>query len=221
MRIVIAGGHGQVARRLSRALVANGDTPIAIVRNPDHVADVKSDGAGALLLDLEQVDRSVLPGALSGADAVVFAAGAGPGSGAARKDTVDRAAAEALADAAAQAGVRRYILLSSMGAGQEPPEGTSDVFAAYLRAKTASERYLSGHELDWTILRPGHLTDAPGTGRVRLDFKVPPGSVSRDDVAAVLLALLHEPRASGLTLELTSGDVPIEAAVAAATELED
>ena len=221
MRIVIAGGHGQIARRLTRLLVARGDTPIAIVRNPEHIPDVRSDGAGAVLIDLEKVDPGALPGALSGADAVVFAAGAGPGSGAARKDTVDRAAAAALADAASHAGVHRYILVSSMGAGEEPPEDASEAFAAYLRAKTASERYLAGHELDWTILRPGRLTDEPGTGRVRLDTEAPPGSVPRDDVAAVIAALLHEPLSSGLILELVSGDVPIEAAVAAVTELED
>ncbi|MFI2753754.1 SDR family oxidoreductase [Cellulomonas sp. P22] len=221
MRIVIAGGHGQVARRLSRLLVANGDTPVAIVRNPEHVPDVTADGAGAVLVDLEQIDPESLAGVVAGADAVVFAAGAGPGSGPARKDTVDRAAAAALADAATTASIPRYVLVSSMGAGKEPAPGTDDAFAAYLRAKTASENYLRGQELDWTILRPGVLTDDPGTGRVRLDAEVPPGPVSRDDVAAVIVVLLHEPRASGLILELTTGDVPIEAAVAAVTELED
>lgn len=221
MRIVIAGGHGQVARRLIRLLVANGDTPVAIVRNPEHVADVTADGAGVVLLDLERTDPEALAGAVAGSDGVVFAAGAGPGSGPERKDTVDRAAAAALADAASHASIPRFVLLSSMGAGKEPAAGTDDAFAAYLRAKTASEKYLRAQELDWTILRPGVLTDDPGTGRVRLDAEVPPGPVSRDDVAAVILALLHEPRASGLILELTAGDVPIDAAVAAVTELED
>ena len=221
MRIAIAGGHGQIARRLSRLLAERGDTPFAIVRNPDHVADVEADGATAVLLDLEQTDAGTLAAQLSDADAVVFAAGAGPGSGAGRKDTVDRGAAALLADAAQQAGVRRYLLVSSVGAGAEPPAGTDEVFAAYLRAKTAAEEDLRGRDLDWTILRPGGLTDDAGTGRVRLGAEVPRGQVPRDDVAAVLVGLLDEPRTAGLVLELSEGATPVPAAVAAATERED
>lgn len=215
MRIVIAGGHGKIARRLSRLLSARGDSPVTVVRNPAHRADVESDGAVAVLLDLEQTDADTLAGHLSGADVVVFAAGAGPGSGTQRKDTVDRAAATLLAEAAERAGVHRYLLVSAMGAGQEPPAGTEEVFAAYLRAKTAAEKDLRGRALDWTILRPGLLTDDPGTGRVRLDAQVPWGRVTRDDVAAVLVALADEPRTAGLVLELTEGDTPVVEAVAA------
>lgn len=221
MRIVVAGGHGQIARRLSRLLAERGDTPVAVVRNPAHVADVEADGATAVLLDLEHADADTLARHVEGADAVVFAAGAGPGSGTARKDTVDRGAAVLLADAAAAAGVRRYLLVSSVGAGAEPPPGTDEVFAAYLRAKTAAEEALRERDLDTTILRPGALTDDPGTGRVRLGPDIPRGSVPRDDVAAVLVALLDEPRTAGLTLELSEGSVPVAAAVAAATERED
>jgi uncharacterized protein YbjT (DUF2867 family) len=221
MRIAIAGGHGQIARRLSRLLAARGDTPLAIVRNPAHVADVEGDGATAVLLDLEDADATALAAQLAGADAVVFAAGAGPGSGDARKDTVDRGAAALLADAATQAGVRRYVLVSSVGAGSEPPEGTDPTFVAYLRAKTAAEDDLRGRELDWTILRPGGLTDDAGTGHVRLGPEIPRGQVPRDDVAAVLMALLDEPRTAGLTLELSEGQVPVAAAIAAALEHED
>lgn len=221
MRIAIAGGHGQIARRLSRTLAERGDTPLAIVRNPDHVADVEADGATAVLLDLESADAAELAAQLTDVDAVVFAAGAGPGSGAGRKDSVDRGAAALLADAAQQAGVRRYLLVSSVGAGAEPPEGTDEVFAAYLRAKTAAEEDLRGRDLDWTILRPGGLTDDAGTGHVRLGAEVPRGQVARDDVAAVLVALLDEPRTAGLVLELSEGATPIAAAVAAATERED
>jgi len=220
MRIVIAGGHGQIARRLARALVARGDTPVGLVRNPDHVADVQSDGSGAVVLDLETATVHAVAGALSGADAVVFAAGAGPGSGAARKDAVDRGGASLLADGATLAGVRRHVLLSSMGAGSEPEPGMDAVFASYLRAKSASEVDLEGRDLDWTILRPGGLTDDAGTGRVRLDDEVPRGTVPRDDVARVIAELLHEPRSAGLVLELVSGEVPIEAAVAAVLERE-
>lgn len=221
MRIAIAGGHGQIARRLSRLLAGRGDTPVAIVRNAAHVADVEADGATAVLLDLEDTDAAALATHLAHADAVVFAAGAGPGSGAGRKDTVDRAAAALLADAATAAGVRRYLLVSSVGAGAEPPPGTDEVFAAYLRAKTAAEEDLRGRDLDWTILRPGALTDDAGTGHVRLGPEIPRGKVPRDDVAAVLVGLLDEPRTAGLTLELSEGAVPVAAAVVAATERED
>jgi uncharacterized protein YbjT (DUF2867 family) len=221
MRIAIAGGHGQIARRLSRLLAARGDTPLAIVRNPAHVADVEADGATAVLLDLEDTDAATLAAQLADADAVVFAAGAGPGSGSDRKDTVDRGAASLLADAATQAGVRRYLLVSSMGAGSEPPEGTDEAFVAYLRAKTAAEDELRGRDLDWTIVRPGGLTDDAGTGHVRLETEVPRGDVPRDDVAAVLAALLDEPRTAGLVLTLTEGPTPIAAAVAAAADPAD
>jgi uncharacterized protein YbjT (DUF2867 family) len=197
MRIVIAGGHGQIARRLSRLLHARGDIPVAVVRNADHVADVEADGAQAVLLDLEAADPADLAVHLTDADAVVFAAGAGPGSGSARKDTVDRGAAVLLADAAERAGVRRYLLVSSIGAGAEPPAGTDPVFADYLRAKTAAEDDLRPRDLDWTILRPGGLTDDAGTGHVRLGADVPHGRVTRD------------------------GPVPVAAAVAAATERAD
>lgn len=215
MRVVIAGGHGKIALRLERLLAARGDDAVGIIRNPDHAADVAAEGAQAVVLDLEQSDADALAHEVHGADAVVFAAGAGPGSGAARKDMVDRAAAELLAEAARAAGVSRYLLISSMGAGADPPQGTDDVFAVYLRAKTASERALRESGLDWTILRPGRLTDGPGTGTVRLDESVPRGSVPRDDVAAVLVALLDEPRTIGTTLEVVHGDSPIAAAVAA------
>ncbi|HEY8717753.1 NAD(P)-binding oxidoreductase [Pengzhenrongella sp.] len=220
MRVVIAGGHGQIALRLERLLAARGDEVVALVRNPDHVADVDATGASAALVDLERDSAETLSTHLAGADAVVFAAGAGPGSGAARKDTVDRGAAALLADAAKLVGIRRYLLVSSMGAGAEPPRSApadeDSVFAAYLQAKRAAEQDLRARDLDWTILRPGGLTNEPGIGRVRLEPAVPRGRVTRDDVAAVLAGLLAEPRSAGLTLELIEGDVPVDAAVAGA-----
>jgi uncharacterized protein YbjT (DUF2867 family) len=190
--------------------------PVALVRQLAHVDDVIADGAEAVVLDLERANARDVAEAVAGADAVVFAAGAGPGSGAARKDTVDRAGAALLADGAEQAGVRRYVLVSSMGAGEPPPPGTDDVFAAYLVAKHAAEVDLRARDLDWTILRPGALTDAPPTGTVRLAESVPRGSVPRGDVAAVIAALLREPRSAGHVLELVHGPTAIDAAVAAA-----
>ncbi|MGY4645015.1 NAD(P)H-binding protein [Cellulomonas sp. URHB0016] len=221
MRIAIAGGHGKVARLLSRALSDRGDVPVALVRRLEHVEDVEADGAEPVVLDLERANARDVAEAVSGADAVVFAAGAGPGSGAERKDTVDRAAAGLLADGAAQAGVRRYVLISSMGADAEPPDGTDGVFAAYLRAKAASEADVRARDLDWTVVRPGRLTDDEPTGTVRLDSTVPHGAVPRGDVAAVLATVLHQPDTAGLVLELTSGVVPVEAAVAAVLEPAD
>ena len=219
MRIVLAGAHGQIARRLGRLLSARGDTVVGIVRNPDHEADVVADGMEAVVLDLESATVDDVSAAVAGADAVVFAAGAGPGSGAARKDTVDRAAAVLLADAAEWAGVPNYLLVSSVGvdlvADGATPAGVDEVFVAYLRAKRAAEENLLAREgLRVTVLRPGSLTDDPGTGRVTLAPSVERGSVPRDDVAAVLVALLDEPRDRAV-LELVSGPTPVDEAVAA------
>lgn len=213
MRIVVAGGHGQIALRVERQLAESGHVALGIVRNPDHVDDVRATGAEALVLDLENAEVEDVAGHLAGADAVLFAAGAGPGSGVARKDTVDRGASALLADAAEQAGVSRFVQISSMGAGAPPPPGTDETFAAYLVAKTAAEDDLRRRDLAWTVLRPGGLTNAPGTGRVRLAPSVPRGQISRDDVATVLTALLTSNRALHQTLGLVAGDTPIDDAI--------
>lgn len=214
MRVVIAGGHGQIGLRLERLLTTDGHQAVGLVRNPDHLGDVEATGAQALLLDLEQANVGDLAPGLAGADAVVFAAGAGPGSGTARKDTVDRAASVLLADAAEKAGVQRFVQISSMNASADPPAGTEPVFAAYLKAKWAAEEDLRRRSLDWTILRPGSLTNGPGTGRVALAPRpTGRGDVPRDDVAAVILALLNEQAGVHQTLELRSGDTPIDQAI--------
>ncbi|MEV6205932.1 NAD(P)H-binding protein [Kitasatospora sp. NPDC051914] len=217
MRIVIAGGHGQIALHLERLLADRGDTPVGLVRRAEHADDLRRRGAEPVVLDLEAVDPKGLAAVLDGADAVVFAAGAGPGSGAARKDTVDRAAAVLLADAAELAGVRRYLMISTVGADAAAPDGADPVFGAYLRAKGAADDDLRARAaLDWTVLRPGPLTDGPGTGRVLLAERTGRGRVPREDVAAVLAALLTEPApAVGRTLELAAGEQPVAEAVAA------
>lgn len=220
MRVVIAGGHGQIALRLERLLAARGDRVVGLVRNPDHVDDVRETGAEAEVVDLEVVTAAQLAERLYEADAVVFAAGAGPGSGTARKDTVDRAAAVLLADAAVAAEVPRYLLVSSIGVDDDPPPGGGEVFAAYLRAKKAAEEEVATRPLELTVVRPGSLTDDPGTGRVRL---APPplgrGDVTRDDVAEVLAELLARPGSAtaGLVLVLLGGDTPVGEAVDAVT----
>ena len=214
MRTVIAGGHGKIALLLEGLLAERGDQALALVRNPAHLADVQNAGAEAVVCDLETASAGNVAALLSGADGVVFAAGAGPGSGIARKDSVDRAASALMAGAAEQAGVRRFVQVSSMGAGQPPRAGSDETWAAYIAAKTAAEVDLQARDLDWTIVRPGGLTDAPATGRVRLAAPpVPRGTVPRADVAAVIAALLSEPRARQQTLELVSGDTPVAEAV--------
>jgi nucleoside-diphosphate-sugar epimerase len=217
MRIVIAGAHGQVARRLGRLLSARGDTVVGIVRNPGHEADLRDDGVEPAVLDLESASVDEVTGVLRGSDAVVFAAGADPGSGAERKHTVDHAAAVLLADAAERAGVRPYLLVSSMGveqARQGTPRGMDPVFAVYLQAKLrAEDQILPRPDLDTTIVRPGRLTDDPGTGRVTLGHGIEFGEIPRDDVAAVLAEILRAGK-TGEVVELVGGTTPIAEAVA-------
>jgi uncharacterized protein YbjT (DUF2867 family) len=214
MRVVIAGGHGKIALLLERLLSERGDQAVGLIRNPAQIADVQQAGAEAVVCDLEAASADDVAALLSGAGAVVFAAGAGPGSGTPRKDSVDRAASVLMANAAERAGVRRFVQISSMGAGQSPRAGADEVWAAYITAKTAAEADLRSRDLDWTIVRPGGLTDAPATGRIRLAAPpVPRGTVPRADVAAVIAALLDDPGTRHQTLELTGGDSPVAAAL--------
>ncbi|WP_405856624.1 NAD(P)H-binding protein [Streptomyces sp. NBC_00090] len=212
MRIVIAGGHGQIALRLERLLSAGGHEVAGIIRRPEQGDDLRAAGAEPVVLDLESASAEMVAAVLQGADAAVFAAGAGPGSSVDRKDTVDRAAAVLFADAAERAGVRRYVVVSSMGA--DAAHAGDEVFDAYLRAKGAADDAVRSRTgLDWTILRPGSLTNDAGTGLVRLEARTGPGMIPRDDVAAVLAELLDTPATAGLTLELTSGSTPLSVAV--------
>ncbi|MFE9249873.1 SDR family oxidoreductase [Streptomyces sp. NPDC007088] len=212
MRMVIAGGHGQIALRLERLLAARGDEAVGLIRNPDQAADLRDAGAEPAVCDLESASVDEVAELLRGADVAVFAAGAGPGSTAERKDTVDRDAAILLAKAAEQAGVRRFLVVSSMGADASH-EGDG-VFDIYLRAKGAADDAVRARTtLDWTILRPGSLTDDEGTGQVRLEPSTGRGSVPRQDVAAVLAELAQAPDTAGLTLELIGGDTPVAVAV--------
>lgn len=218
MRVVIAGGHGKIAVITSRLLSARGDSVVGIIRNPAHEDDLRVAGAEPVVLDLENTTNGVVSSHLRGADAVVFAAGAGPGSGAARKETVDRDAAVLLADAAEAAGVQPYVMISAMGADANTPDDAADddVFVAYLRAKGAADDLIrSRTELLATIVRPGQLTDEPGTGKVTIAASTGRGAIPRADVAAVLVAVLDAPQTAGQTFELISGDTDVEAAVAA------
>jgi len=216
MRVVIAGGHGKIALILEQLLSQRGDSVAGFIRNPAHSVDLEKAGAGAIVVDLEEASVDDVAVHLRGADAVVFAAGAGPGSGAARKETVDRDAAILLADAAQEVEVPRYVMISAMGADAEAPdEGGDPVFVAYLRAKGAADEDIRSRDtLHSTIVRPGLLTDDPGTGRVTIASETGRASIPREDVAAVLLAVLDTPGTAGETLEVISGDTPIVDAVA-------
>ncbi|MEV8344862.1 NAD(P)H-binding protein [Streptomyces niveus] len=212
MRIVIAGGHGQIALRLERLLAAREHEVAGIIRKPEQAPALREAGAEAVVLDLETASPEEAAAALEGADAAVFAAGAGPGSTTERKDTVDRGAAVLFADAAVRAGVRRYVIVSSLGA--DPHHEGDDIFDHYLRAKGAADAYvLAKQGLDTTVLRPGMLTNDAGTGLVNLAASTGRGPVPRDDVAATLAELVESPATAGLTLELISGAVPVADAV--------
>jgi uncharacterized protein YbjT (DUF2867 family) len=213
MDVVIAGGHGKVARRLARLLVARGERVRGLIRNPEHAEDLREDGSEPVVCDLESASDAEVAGAVEGADAVVFAAGAGPGSGAERKFTMDRDGAIRLLEAARSAGAPRYVMVSSIGA--ENPPDRDDVFGAYLRAKAEADRALAESDRDWTIVRPGMLQDDPGEGRVRIQTEPIRAAVARDDVAAVLAAVLKEPRSAGAILYVVGGDDSVEEALAA------
>ncbi|MFF3616091.1 SDR family oxidoreductase [Streptomyces sp. NPDC002580] len=212
MRIVIAGGHGQIALRLERLLSARGDEVAGIIRRAEQGDDLRAAGAEPVLCDLETASAEEVAAHLQGADAAVFAAGAGPGSGADRKETVDKGAAILFASAAERAGVRRHVVVSSMGA--DPAHQGDDIFDAYLRAKGEADEFVRGRTgLDWTILRPGGLIDDAGTGLVRLEASTGRGMIPRDDVATILAELVDTPATAGLTLEAVSGSTPISVAV--------
>jgi len=213
VRVAIAGGHGQIALRLAKVLSQRGDEVVALIRNPDHADEVRRTGAEPRVVDLEHASEDDVAQAIDGSDAVVFAAGAGPGSGPERKDTMDYGGAVKLIAAAKQAGVDRYVIVSSMGANAEARG--DDTFSAYLRAKGRADDAVRASGLDATVVRPGGLTNDAGKGRVRLGESVPRGQVTRDDVAAVLVAVLDSPNTIGRTVDLIGGDTPVAEAVAA------
>ena len=213
VRVAIAGGHGQIALRLAKILSGRGDEVVALIRNPNHADDVRQAGAEPAVVDLEHASDDEAARAIAGSDAVVFAAGAGAGSGSARKETMDYGGAVKLITAAKQVEAGRYVIVSSMGAN--PDASGEDTFSVYLRAKGRADDAVRASGLDATVVRPGGLTNNAGTGRVRLGESVPRGQVSRDDVAAVLVAVLDSPNTIGRTVDLIGGDTPVAEAVAA------
>jgi nucleoside-diphosphate-sugar epimerase len=211
MIVAIAGAHGKIAMRLTALLAGGGDSVIGLIRNPDHATDVSRQGASPVVCDLERAPVDEVAQAIAGADAAVFAAGAGPGSGPERKLTMDRDGAIKLLRAASASGVSGFLIISSTGA-ENPPTG-DDAFSVYLRAKAEADQAVRESDRDWTIVRPGGLTDDPGTGLVRIDSAPFRGQIPRDDVAAVLARLLHDPRSSHRLLYVNGGEDPVDQAL--------
>ena len=212
-RIVVIGGHGKVALRLAPLLSARGDAVTGVIRNPDHAAEVAAAGAAPLVADIETMDVDAIAEVLAGHDAVVWSAGAGGGDPE-RTYAIDRDAAIRSMEAAAQAGVRRYVMVSYLGAGPDHGTPPDSSFFAYAEAKAAADEHLRGTDLDWTILGPGPLTLDEPTGRIEVRE---PGSgrVGRADVAAVIAAALAEPATIRRTIGFGNGDVPIAEALRA------
>lgn len=206
MDIAIAGGHGRIGLMLGTMLAERGDRVRGLIRNPEHADDLRAAGVEPVVCDLEGDDD--VAAAVDGADAVVFAAGAGPGSGAERKRRMDLGGAVKLIDAARYDGIDRYLMISAMGGGNPPAEG-GDVFGEYLRAKAEADRALEASGLAYTIVRPGGLTDDSPTGLVRIGTELDQGTIPRADVAATLAATLPSGNTVGKTFELVSGESPI------------
>jgi uncharacterized protein YbjT (DUF2867 family) len=211
MDVVIVGGHGKIALRLAKLLADHGDRVRGLIRNRAHAADLEEQGAEPVLCDVEATED--ISEHVAGADTVVFAAGAGPGSGPERKRTVDYGAAAKLIEACQATGVRRYLMISAMSVDR--PDRWSEQMRPYFEAKRDADEALVAAGLDHTIVRPGGLTDRPDTGLVEVGMPLDhSGQIPRDDVAATLLACLDEPGMVGLTFDLIGGETPIAEAIA-------
>ncbi|HEY6761624.1 MAG TPA: SDR family oxidoreductase [Baekduia sp.] len=214
MDIVIAGGHGQIALQLERLLADEGHDVRGLIRNPDHAADLEAQGAKAVVADLEALEVDDLADVVGSADAIVFAAGAGPGSGPQRKWTVDYAGAVKLMEVARRNGIDRYVIVSSVGADPEAEDDGG--FGTYLRAKGQADKKLTESGLAYTIVKPGGLTNDPPTGAVVVNTGR--GKITRGDVAAVLAEVLDTPGTAGLAFDVNNDGTPIADAIAALAE---
>jgi uncharacterized protein YbjT (DUF2867 family) len=210
-RVIVIGGHGKVALQLARILTERGDEVTSVFRNRDHSNDVAATGAKPVVADIERLETSALADLLAGHDAVVFSAGAGGGNPT-RTYAVDRDAAIRVIDAAAQAGVRRFVMVSYFGAGPDHGVAQDNPFFPYAEAKAAADAHLRDTDLDWTVLGPGRLTLEPPTGRIAIGEGK--GEVSRADVALVVAAALSDDSTIRRTIEFNNGDIPIAEALA-------
>jgi uncharacterized protein YbjT (DUF2867 family) len=212
MDVVVAGGHGKVALHALRLLAERGDRARGLIRNPDHAGDIESVGAEAVLCDLEEIEAAEIPPLIEGADAVVFSAGAGPGSGPARKRTVDYGGAVKLIEAAQFARIPRYLIVSAMGVNH--PDRWSEQMRPYYQAKAEADAQVEASGLDYTIVRPGGLTDDAGSGRIQAAPMLERGGqIPREDVAATLVACLDEPATVGRPFDVLAGETPIAEAL--------
>lgn len=212
-RVAIVGAHGQVARHLIDLLSSGGHEPVGLVRNPAHRAELERRGAVVRMLDIEQADADAFASAFEGCDAVVFAAGGGPDGNKERKRTVDLEGALKSIEGAKRAGIDRLVQVSAIGVDEPLSDDLDEVWRAYVEAKRDADAALRTSGLEWTIVRPGRLTDAPPTGRVSLGEDVGRGDIARADVAAVLAAVLDDRRTIGRQWVVVNGDVPIKDAV--------
>ncbi len=213
MRVLIAGAHGKTARHLTRMLVEDGHEVRGLVRKEEQTGDVEADGAEAVLVDLEAEEvEGRLGDAVKGCDAVVFAAGAGPGSGDERKETMDYGGAAKLVEAAERNEARRYLMLSAMGAAD--PEAGPEAMRPYLRAKARADERLQSSSLDYTVIRPGSLTEDGGTGAIEAAEKLGRrGEIPREDVARTFAAALEDENTYHKTFEILAGEIPIREAL--------
>lgn len=212
-KVAIVGAHGQIGKLIIKHLRAQGLEAIGIVRKPEQLTQMEALGADPVLVDIENASAQELANRLKGADAVVFAAGAGGGSTAERKHTVDYAGSVLLAQAAQLAGIRRYVQISAIGVDDPLKPDTDPVWKAYVEAKRDADIELRKSGLDWTIIRPGPLTDDAATGLVTLNEHAGRGEVTREDVALVVVAVLQTPSSTGKQWELRGGDTPVRDAV--------
>ena len=214
MKVLVAGASGNTARRLVKKLVRDGHLVRGLVRKEQQFPIVRRDGAEPVLVDLESAAAPAVREAVDGCDAIVFTAGAGPGSGAARKETMDYGGAVKLIEAAQRGRARRYLMLSAIGV--ERIDSASKAMRPYLSAKARADERLRASGLDYTIVRPGHLTDEAGAGRIRAAASLEDaGDIPREDVAEVLAAALSAENTYGKTFEILAGETPIREALAA------
>jgi uncharacterized protein YbjT (DUF2867 family) len=212
-RIAVVGGHGNVARHLHPLLAAAGHTPVALVRREEYRAELEGKGAEVRLLDVEGEDAAGFAEAFEGCHAVVFAAGGGPDGNIERKRTVDLEGSLKSIEGARRAGISRFVQVSAIGVDAPLPPDTDPVWRAYVEAKRDADAALRSSGLDWTIIRPGRLTDGPPTGLVTLGPDMERGQVPRADVAAVLAAVIDTGGGIGAQWDLVSGETPIDEAV--------